>query len=103
MKLNAKSTLLLSLLGVTLSSCSSLKATKDNRDPFESYNRKMYAFNDKAYETLTPAANSYEKVVPDTLKSGIFNIFQNLAEPARVANDMFQGEWIMLGMMVLDS
>ncbi|MDE5018669.1 VacJ family lipoprotein, partial [Francisella tularensis subsp. holarctica] len=79
--------------GVTLSSCSSLKDTKDNRDTFESYNRKMYAFNDKAYETLTPAANSYEKVVPDTLKSGIFNIFHNLAEPARVANDMFQGEW----------
>ncbi|EDN35677.1 hypothetical protein FTCG_01360 [Francisella tularensis subsp. novicida GA99-3549] len=97
MKLNAKSTLLLSLLGVTLSSCSSLKATKDNRDPFESYNRKMYAFNDKAYETLTPAANAYEKVVPDTLKSGIFNIFQNLAEPARVANDMFQGEWDYAG------
>ncbi|MDE5010888.1 MlaA family lipoprotein, partial [Francisella tularensis] len=79
------------------SSCSSLKATKDNRDPFESYYRKMYAFNDKSYETLTPAANSYEKVVPDTLNSCIFNIFQNLAEPARVANYMFKCELYYAG------
>ena len=92
MKLSAKSALLLSILSATLSSCSSWKTTTDNRDPFESYNRSMYAFNDKAYEILTPAANAYDKVVPDSFKSGIFNIFQNLAEPARVANDMLQGE-----------
>ncbi|ORM38992.1 ABC transporter [Francisella endosymbiont of Ornithodoros moubata] len=97
MKLSAKSALLLSILSATLSSCSSWKTTTDNRDPFESYNRSMYAFNDKAYEILTPAANVYDKVVPDSFKSGIFNIFQNLAEPARVVNDMLQGEWDYAG------
>lgn len=82
-----------SVLSMALASCSSMKATKDNRDPFESYNRKMYAFNDSAYETLTPLAHGYDAVVPDTVQSGIFNIMNNLREPARVVNDMFQGEW----------
>ncbi|GMN89445.1 MlaA family lipoprotein [Francisella sciaenopsi] len=92
MKSNVKNILILSVIGMTLGSCSSMKATKDNRDPFENYNRSMYAFNDKAYETLTPAANAYDATVPDSFKSGIFNIFQNLAEPARIVNDLFQGE-----------
>ncbi|ASG67323.1 lipoprotein [Francisella halioticida] len=87
----------LSIFSITLSGCSSLKTSTKKRDPFENYNRKMYSFNDTAYKTLTPAANAYNKVVPDTLKSGIFNIFNNLAEPARVVNDMFQGEWDYAG------
>lgn len=82
-----------SVLSMALASCSSMKTTKDNRDPFESYNRKMYAFNDSAYEALTPLAHGYDAVVPDSVQSGIFNIMNNLREPARVVNDMFQGEW----------
>ena len=92
MKLN-KSALLLSIIATTLASCSSMKTTTDNRDPFESYNRKMYAFNDSAYETLTPVARGYDKVVPDSVQSGIFNIMNNLREPARIVNDILQGEW----------
>ena len=92
MKFN-KSALLLSIVTATLVSCSSMKTTKDNRDPFESYNRKMFAFNDRAYETLTPLAHAYDNTVPDSLKNGIFNIMNNLKEPDRVVNDMLQGEW----------
>lgn len=88
-----KSALILSIVATTLASCSSMKTTTDNRDPFENYNRKMYAFNDSAYETLTPLAHGYDNVVPDSVQNGIFNIFNNLREPARVVNDMFQGEW----------
>ena len=88
-----KSALILSIVATTLVSCSSMKTTTDNRDTFENYNRKMYAFNDSAYETLTPLAHGYDNVVPDSVQNGIFNIFNNLREPARVVNDMFQGEW----------
>ena len=42
---------------------------------------------------LTPVAKAYNFVVPDVVQTGIFNIFQNLFEPSRVANDLFQGEW----------
>lgn len=93
MKFNNKSMVLLTLAATTLASCSSMKTTKDNRDPFENYNRKMYAFNDSAYETLTPLAHGYDSVVPDSVQSGIFNIMNNLREPGRIINDMFQGEW----------
>lgn len=97
MKLKPNHIVWLSIISMSLSSCSSLKTSTKKRDPFESYNRKMHAFNDTAYDTLKPAANVYDKAVPDTFKSGIFNIFNNLAEPARVVNDMFQGQWDYAG------
>ena len=97
MMFNNKSAILISVAAVTLASCSSMKTTTDNRDPFEKYNRKMYAFNDSVYETLTPLAHGYDKVVPDSVQSGIFNMFQNMGEPARVINDMFQDEWSYAG------
>ena len=92
MKLN-KSALLLSIVATSLASCSSMKTTTDNRDPFEEYNREMYAFNDRAYEKLTPFAEGYNNFVSNSVQSGIFNVMNNLREPARVVNDMFQGEW----------
>ncbi|KEI34755.1 lipoprotein [Francisella sp. W12-1067] len=84
--------LLLSAVGITVSGCSNMKTTKDKRDPFENYNRGMYSFNDKAYDALTPVAKGYDYVMPDSVQTGIFNMFQNLLEPARVVNDMFQGQ-----------
>ncbi|QIV94157.1 MlaA family lipoprotein [Allofrancisella frigidaquae] len=84
--------LLLSAVGITISGCSNMKTTKDKRDPFENYNRGMYSFNDKAYDALTPVAKGYDYVMPDSVQTGIFNMFQNLLEPARVVNDMFQGQ-----------
>lgn len=97
MRLNNKAVLFLSVAAATLTGCSSMKATTDNRDPFENYNRKMYAFNDSAYEVLTPLAYGYDAVIPDAVQSGIFNIFQNLREPGRIVNDVFQGEWSYAG------
>ena len=39
---------------------------------------------------LTSAAKAYNFVVLDAVQTDIFN-FQNLFEPSRVANDLFQG------------
>ncbi len=91
MSMSKKSLLLLSTIAVTLTGCAT--TTEDNRDPYENYNRSMYAFNDSAYEYLRPVAKGYDAVVPDSVQNGLFNFFNNLREIGRIANDSFQGEW----------
>ena len=92
MKLPAKKIIIVSLFGAILASCSSMKTTTDKRDPFEDYNRNMYSFNDSAYEFMKPAAKGYDNVVPKGVQTSIFNIYQNLLEPARIVNDLFQAK-----------
>lgn len=68
-------------------------ATQQQRDPYESYNRAMFNFNQVAYDyALIPAAEGYDYVVPDGFQRGIYNAYTNLQEPARVANDLLQGQ-----------
>jgi phospholipid-binding lipoprotein MlaA len=86
--------LLWGVLATTLASCSfKWEVPINKRDPYEKYNRKIYKFNDKVYKFLTPAAKAYAFVVPNFVQNGIFNVFQNLFEPSRVANDIFQDQW----------
>ncbi|APC96619.1 MlaA family lipoprotein [Francisella frigiditurris] len=94
MKVNKKSAFILGFFGLSLVGCST---TSDNRDPYENYNRAMYDFNDKAYSVLRPLAKGYDAVVPDAFQTGIFNFFNNLREPARIVNDLFQGEFSYAG------
>ncbi|MDE4994447.1 MlaA family lipoprotein, partial [Francisella tularensis subsp. holarctica] len=89
-----KTILLLVTYSMVLSSCGNKWETPVNEsDPNENSNRKVYYWNNKLYSFLTPAAKAYNFVGPDTVQTGIFNIFQTLFEPSRVANDLFQGEW----------
>ena len=83
--------ILTTTLVIALTGCSTFVTTKNNRDPYESYNKKIFAFNDKVYKVLTPLADVYQDIVPNFVQDGIVNFFQNLREPARVANDLLQG------------
>ncbi|MDE4953118.1 VacJ family lipoprotein, partial [Francisella tularensis subsp. holarctica] len=84
-----KTILLLVTYSIVLSSCGNKWETPVNeRDPYEKYNRKVFNWNNKLYSFLTPAAKAYTFVVPDTVQTGIFNIFQNVFEPSRVAHDL---------------
>lgn len=75
-----------------LSACATTPAT-DPRDPFESYNRKVFAFN-SAFDKvlLTPTARTYNTVVPWPVRAGIDNFFANLFQLPVIANDILQGE-----------
>jgi phospholipid-binding lipoprotein MlaA len=62
------------------------------RDPYESFNRKMYAFNetlDKA--VLKPVAKGYEWAMPDVARTGVTNFFRNLDVVRTVLNQVAQG------------
>lgn len=62
-------------------------------DPYEGFNRKMYAFNegvDKA--VLKPVAKGYVAVVPRIARRGVTNFFTNLGMVVTTFNDLMQGK-----------
>jgi phospholipid-binding lipoprotein MlaA len=63
------------------------------RDPWEGWNRKVYAFNnavDRAF--AEPFARAYQRVMPSPVRSGVRNWVNNLEAPVIFANDIFQLE-----------
>ena len=65
-------------------------------DPFEEYNRKVWAFNEFLDDRFAkPAAEIYRSVTPDVVETGITNFFRNLNELDNTANQIFQGKPIL--------
>lgn len=63
-------------------------------DPWQAYNRKMFAFNDGVDRYfLKPVATAYTKVTPAPIKTGVKNVFRNIAEVPSIANGLLQGEF----------
>jgi|SRR5210317_34178 phospholipid-binding lipoprotein MlaA len=65
-------------------------------DPFEEYNRKVWAFNEFLDDRFAkPAAEIYRSVTPDVVETGITNFFRNLNELDNTANQILQGKPIL--------
>lgn len=65
----------------------------DQNDPYESINRKVFAFNDALDQHFAlPAAKVYKAVVPEPARDGIHNALTNLSSPVTLANDILQGD-----------
>ena len=61
-------------------------------DPIKPWNEMMFTFNDKLYfYLLKPAAQGYAYVVPQELRGYVYNFFNNLNAPVRIANSLLQG------------
>jgi phospholipid-binding lipoprotein MlaA len=61
-------------------------------DPWESYNRGMYRFNDAVDRAvLKPVATGYETVMPQPARTCIHNIFGNLGDVWSGVNSLLQG------------
>ena len=83
-------------LVLLLSACATQPTTMTDpeRDPWESYNRKIHAFNmglDKAI--LRPVARGYDRIMPDAPQRGVRNFFRNLAYPVIFLNLLLQGRF----------
>ena len=62
-------------------------------DPWETFNRRVYAFNavfDRS--VLKPLAKTYAKAVPEPARNGVNNFFNNLGQPATIVNALLQGK-----------
>lgn len=60
-------------------------------DPYESWNRKVFVFNDSVDRWfLRPVAQGYRTVTPDLVDRGITNFFNNLTEIRNFTNSLLQ-------------
>ena len=65
----------------------------DPRDPFETFNRHMYTFNDGLdQDLLKPIATGYKEVVPGPVRTWVRNFFANLGDLWIGANNLLQGK-----------
>ena len=63
-----------------------------NPDPYEHWNRKVFAFNQSLYaHVFRPAAMAWKHVVPAPFRAGLRNAYSNLGEPVVMINDAIQG------------
>src|SRR6476659_9393011 len=76
-------------LFVLLAGCATPMPRKD--DPYENFNRKMYAFNDFPDRVaIRPVAVGYRKITNQTTRTLISNFFANIESPVTIANDILQ-------------
>ncbi|WP_368639875.1 VacJ family lipoprotein [Castellaniella ginsengisoli] len=74
-----------------LAGCANVPHPAPN-DPWESYNRSMYSFNDAVDRAvLKPIATGYETVTPRPVRTCIHNIFSNLGDVWSGVNSLLQG------------
>ncbi|MGB6242960.1 MAG: VacJ family lipoprotein [Castellaniella sp.] len=82
----------LALAAVALTAgCAQVPQPSPN-DPWESYNRGMYSFNDTLDRAvLKPIATGYETVTPRPVRTCVHNIFSNLGDVWSGINSLLQG------------
>jgi phospholipid-binding lipoprotein MlaA len=62
-------------------------------DPFEAFNRKVFAFNDTIDRAvLEPVAKAYRDTVPELVRTGISNLLGNIGDVWSAANQFLQGK-----------
>jgi phospholipid-binding lipoprotein MlaA len=84
-----------------LSGCSTLREARggpgQRLDPWENWNRKVFAFNEGLDENLIkPVATVYSNVVPQLVRQGVDNFFGNVSDVWSAINSFLQGK-IVLG------
>lgn len=63
------------------------------KDPYERFNRSMFAFNDAIDEhALKPVAKAYVAVVPSPIRTGVTNFFGNFTDAWSAVNQLLQGK-----------
>ena len=82
------------LLSLLLSACAGTQSrnTDPENDPWEGFNRKVYAFNDGLDKVVRPVAVGYDKIMPDPFQRGVGNFFRNLDAPVTFVNQILQGK-----------
>ena len=90
MNILTKQFLIILLLGFNVG-CTTLEGPANPDDPFESFNRSMYSFNETLDEyAMKPIAEGYQAITPDAVDTGITNFFGNLGDVLTLINDLLQ-------------
>jgi phospholipid-binding lipoprotein MlaA len=89
--------LAVALLGIAAlnAGCAAIGARSagDKLDPWESWNRKVFAFNEELdKKVLKPVATGYSNIVPQPVRQGVDNFFANAADAWSAVNNLLQGK-----------
>ena len=76
------------VLALVLSGC----ASTNPRDPYEGFNRAMFAVNEGIDKVAKPVAQGYDAAVPMPVKAGIGNFFGNVGDLWIGVNNGLQGK-----------
>lgn len=81
------------LAACALNAAAQEPATTDP-DPWESFNRHIYTFNDYADRYfLKPVAKGYDWITPQFLQDGVHNMFDNVGEVSNILNGLLQAKF----------
>lgn len=81
------------LTGCATTGAAGARGTAKQIDPFERWNRRVYAFNEKVDEAvLKPVAITYTKAVPSPIRRGVNNFFGNVSDVWSALNNFLQGK-----------
>lgn len=84
------------LLSLLLTACAGTQSrnTDPEKDPWEGFNRKVYAFNDGLDRIIVrPIAVGYDKIMPDPFQRGVGNFYRNLDAPVTLLSQLLQGKF----------
>jgi phospholipid-binding lipoprotein MlaA len=90
MKLHASA----ALASLALTACATAPAAPGElADPYEGFNRQMFAFNNGVDKyAIGPAASAYKTVTPEFARDRAADFLRNLRAPVILANDVLQAE-----------
>lgn len=79
---------------MVLGLCGGVMAEENLRDPYEGFNRSMFAVNEAVDKfTTKPVAQVYDKVTPLPVKAGVGNFFGNVGDLWIGTNSALQGKF----------
>jgi phospholipid-binding lipoprotein MlaA len=86
------------LASITLGACAHSPIDEPS-DPLEPVNRAVYSFNMQLDRYVAkPVAKGYNYAVPQDIRTGVSNFFQNLTYPTVIINDALQGKFKQSGL-----
>ena len=89
-----KTLVLTSMMAVPATALASGKDKAVNPDPWESFNRKVFVFNDTVdHYFMKPVAKGYEYVTPQFVENGVHHMFSNLGEVGNFLNSLLQAKF----------
>jgi phospholipid-binding lipoprotein MlaA len=69
------------------------KAPAHRADPWEPFNRDIFAFNEAVDQAVVrPVAELYRKVLPQVVRTGVGNVFGNVEDAWSAVNQFLQGK-----------
>ncbi len=84
-------------LAIGVPGCASTKGP-GSKDPWESFNRGSYKFNDTVDKAvLKPVAKAYRVVLPQFVRVGVTNFFSNIDDLRVIANQLLQAKFRRAG------